>query len=207
MKISTLPLASLWLILLAQACGLEPEPDYYEPPEEEEAAPDAGPDVEGGQEEGEFYRYVLVEDAHFAELAETLGGERVDSVALHKGSGEIFFADRLVGAAPLTARRNTELPESILGEPDATCRDESGLYALGGKGGWVIVSFGEQIIEDGDSIYVGSTYGICPGHWEHEVHVSVGRHPDYEGAPWHRIAEYFELWGYEYGVPVSLPEE
>jgi hypothetical protein len=128
------------------------------------------------------YRFVLVED----ETVNTSGrspGADLDAIEVVKNGGGSFYATAVEDITFGPDDGNEALTqENILGAPDDNCAgsDATGV-ALGGVGGYVIVSFGtdaqDVTIENGDSIRVheiGST--SCPGQFDddpYSVSVSV----------------------------------
>lgn len=106
------------------------------------------------------FRFVLVEDRQTGAGGDYPGAD-IDSVELVKGDGTIIGAVEVEDFANDSSGNLAADPSQVLGVSDAACDADSGkFYAMGGEGNWMILSYGDAIIENGDSIDVvelGST--------------------------------------------------
>jgi hypothetical protein len=116
------------------------------------------------------YRFVLVEDLT-ASVAGAYPGVDLDAVQLTKASGGINYAtavDDFNLADNNNGRNEATNVNAATGAPDDGCSaDDTKFVALGGVGGYIVVSFGtdaaDVTVENGDSIVVHEIgRGSCP---------------------------------------------
>jgi len=127
---------------------------------------------------GESYRYVLLEDLSEDVAAGDTPGADIDGVAIERFGNDVAYATTVEDYDIGGANNAYADPNELLGPPDSGCT-KANLTALGGapNGGWVILGFGDEVIEHGDYIVVyelGPT--VCPNQptWhDDEVAVSI----------------------------------
>lgn len=157
----------------------------------EQADPDmmedmADPDMEEDMVEppANTYRFLLIEDLTQGAAAPYPGVD-LDAVTLSKSSGGTHYVTAVDDAA-LADGPNNEAPNvnAIVGPPDDNCEaNKDRFVALGGQGGYIVVSFGTDdqdiYFEEGDTLTIheiGNT--SCNGQYDDDpykatVQVSV----------------------------------
>lgn len=101
------------------------------------------------------FRFVMLRDLEQAVTGDYPGAD-IESVQLIKANGATVSAQTVEDSENPSATTNrARFPDAILGPPEPGCDPSSvSFYSMGGAGGWVIVGFGTDIIEAGDTIEV-----------------------------------------------------
>jgi hypothetical protein len=148
-------------------------------------------DVDTGVCEDVTFRFVMVEDNVQNPSGETPGSD-IDAISLIKVDGRELFASDVEASAEIVCEDNTACdPNAVKGAPDAI-NVETGECFGGGpvdptlftslNGGNVIVSFGGEVIENGDAIHVFEIGRTECGRFDDDAYgVSISATDDFTG--------------------------
>ena len=110
-----------------------------------------------------FYRYARIDDMT-PRTGRGAPGVDLDAVELRGPNGPKSYATDVVDSEILLGDHDDNDmmdAEEALGAPDNDCEVDEKFVALGGIGGFIVVQFGENIIEVGDSIVVYEVGESC----------------------------------------------
>ena len=138
------------------------------------------------------YRYARVDDLSDGDTRKSPGAD-IDAIELRGPSGPKSFATGVIDSDILAGDHDdneyTNTSEAV-GAPNPECYNDQGFVALGGVGGFIVVEFGMETIDSGDTIIV-SEIGNCTtpeGQTTHadQINLSVSVSQERTGI-WHNL--------------------